>query len=171
MTPTISTTRLSLRAMTKPASRQLAWLRDPNVVRFSEQRHRDHTLSTQLRYISQFGGASHLWGIHHIEAGELIGSLSASSDEPNNVADVGIMIGEARFWGKGFGAEAWRVACEWLLDKDCGKFRKLEAGCMRSNEAMLKIMQGSRFVEEGERKNHFLLDGNPVSAVLFGRMR
>lgn len=171
MTPTISTARLTLRPLTKASSRNLGWLRDPEVVRYSEQRHMKHTISSQLRYVNSFVGKSHLWAIVHVDSGEHIGNLSAEHDDPNNVSDVGIMIGQTDLWGQGFGAEAWKAACAWLLDKDCGGVRKLEAGAMRDNVGMLKILRGSGFVEEGERKNRFLLGGAPVSAVLFGRAR
>jgi len=168
---TIPTARLSLRPLIRPSSRNLGWLRNPDVVRYSEQRHREHTLSTQHRYVSSFVGKSKLWGIYLVESGIHIGNLSAMHDAPNNVADVGIMIGETHFWGRGYAGEAWKAACHWLLDKDGGGIRKLEAGCARSNTAMLKIIQGSGFKQEGEMLNHFLFDGAPVSAVLFGRAR
>jgi RimJ/RimL family protein N-acetyltransferase len=170
-TPSISTARLSLRPFTKATGRNIAWLRDPDVVRFSEQRHRTHTLSSQLRYINSFGGDSHLWAIYLVENGEHIGNISAMHDAPNNVSEVGLMIGETKFWGKGFGGEAWSEVCRWLLDKDCGHIRKLEAGCARNNEAMLKIIRGSGFTQEGELLNHFQMEGGPISALLFGRMR
>lgn len=170
MTPTISTHRLTLRALTKSTPRQLGWLRDPEVVRFSEQRHATHNLSSQLRYVSSFAGKSYLWGIYMVDSGEHIGNLSAVHDEPNNVSDIGILIGEKQWWHKGIGGEAWRGACAWLLAKGLGDIRKLEAGCMRDNVAMMKMLRTSGFTEEGERKNHFLLNGNPVGMVLFGRM-
>jgi len=171
MTPTISTSRLTLRRLEKATSRNLAWLKDRDVVRYSQQRHRDHTLSSQVRYINSFVGRSHIWGIYLAESGNHIGNLSATNDEPNNVSDVGIMIGEPVFWGRGLAREAWTQACAWLLDKDCGGIRKLEAGCARTNLAMVKIIQGSGFKQEGELLNHFLIDGAPVSSLLFGRMR
>lgn len=171
MTPTISCARLTLRPLTKATSRNLVWLRDPDVVRYSQQRHREHTLSSQLRYITSFSGKSHIWGIYLAESGNHIGNLSATHDDPNNVSDVGIMIGEAAFWGKGYATEAWKAACGWLLDKDGGDVRKLSAGCARSNEAMLKIIRDSGFKQEGELLNHLLIDGAPVSALLFGRSR
>lgn len=165
----LSTERLHLRPLTKASPRQVAWLRDPEVVRFSEQRHRDHNLSTQLRYVTSFRGR--LWAIYLIDKDVHIGNISAAHDYDNNVSDVGIMIGEKAYWGKGFGQEAWNCVCNWLLSRDGGDVRKLEAGCMRENAAMLKIIRKSRFTQEGERLNHFLLNGMPVSAVLFGRMR
>jgi len=171
MTPSLSTSRLTLRPLVKATQRNLGWLRDPDVVKWSQQRHREHTLSSQLRYVGSFTGNSHLWAIVLAETGEHIGNLSARHDEPNNVSDVGIMIGETKYWGQGFASEAWKHACDWLLDKDCGAVRKLEAGCARSNEAMLKIIRGSGFKQEGELLNHHLFGGSPTSAVLFGRMR
>jgi len=168
---TIPTARLSLRPLTRPSSQNLGWLRNRDVVRYSEQRHREHTLSTQMRYITSFAGRSKLWGIYLVDSGRHIGNLSAMHDAPNDVADIGIMIGDTELWGRGFAGEAWKAACNWLLDKDGGRIRKLEAGCARSNTAMLRIIQGSGFKQEGELLNHFLFDGAPVSAVLFGRMR
>lgn len=171
MTPTISTARLIMRPLTKVTSRNIAWLRDPVVVKLSDQRHHQHTLSSQLRYISSFNGKAHLWGIYLVETGEHIGNISAAYDEPNKVSDVGIMIGETRQWGKGYAKEAWSQVCIWLLDPGCGDVRKLESGCAKNNDAMVKIIQGSGFKHEGERLNHFLIDGSPISMVLFGRTR
>jgi ribosomal-protein-alanine N-acetyltransferase len=168
---TIATARLILRELSKPTRNNLAWLKDPDVVRYSQQRHQFHTLSSQHRYVSSFAGASKLWGIYFVETGEHVGNLSATHDEPNNVCDVGIMIGEKKYWGKGLGREAWKAACDWLISKDGGNMRKLEAGCMRPNVAMLRIISNSGFKQEGELLNHFLLDGAPVSGLLFGRMK
>jgi RimJ/RimL family protein N-acetyltransferase len=167
----ISTARLSLRPLTKATPRQVAWLRDPEVTRFSERRHETPNLSAQLRYINSFGGQSRVWGIFDIGSGEHIGNLTAVHDEPNNVSDIGIMIGETKFWGKGLGKEAWQAATNWLISRDGGCIRKLEAGAMKTNTAMIRIIRSTGFVQEGERLNHFLCAGAPISALLFGRSK
>lgn len=173
MTPTLSTSRLSLRPLTKSTVRQIAWLEDPEVVKFSEQRHKRHNLKTQLRYVDTFTGAkSHIWAIHLAATGEHIGNLSCVHDDNNDVGEIGILIGEKKCWGLGMGAEAWKEACNFLLDPLRGAIRKLEAGCMRENVAMVKIIEGAGFKFEGERLGHFLVDGNrPVGMMLYGRMR
>lgn len=167
----ISTARLALRPLTKATPRQVAWLRDPEVVKFSEQRHMTPSLSAQLRYVNSFAGQSHIWAIYFVGTGEHIGNLTATHDEPNNVADVGLLIGESKFWGKGLGKEAWQAATNWLISLDGGCIRKLEAGCMKTNTAMLKIIRSTGFVQEGERLNRFLVQGQPISSVLFGRSK
>lgn len=169
MTPSISTSRLVLKPLTKATPRNVAWLRDPQVVRYSQQQHGHHSLSSQLRYVQSFGGGSHIWGIHLVENGEYIGNVTARRDPPNNVADVGIMIGDTCHWGKGYGREAWISACSWLLRKDGGGVRRLEAGCAKSNEAMLRIIRGAGFRLEGELLNKFVFNHQLDSAVLFGK--
>ena len=148
---------------------QVAWLRDKEVVKFSEQRHEEHTLTSQSRYVSNFPG--HIWGIYLVDSGKHIGNIGAAIDGPNKLADVGMMIGDKQEWGRGLGCEAWASACNWLLDQDGGKMRKLEAGCMRANLPMKKIIEKTGFVYEGERLGHFILDGVPTGALLYGRTR
>lgn len=169
MTPTISTERLSLRHLTKSSPDQIRWLNDPEIMRYSEQRHQHHTQFSQINYVNSYKDGSHIWAIHRLDVKKHIGNLTATYDAPNRLADVGILIGEADQWGRGYGAEAWNAACSWLLGD--GDVRKLEAGCMRSNEAMMKIIRKSGFKQEGERANHFLAGGSPVSAMLYGRFK
>lgn len=172
MTTTLSTSRLSLRPLIKSTPRQVGWLIDPEVVKYSEQRHQTHNLKTQLRYVDGFTGSkSHIWAIHLAATGEHIGNISAVHDDSNDVSEVGILLGEKRCWKLGMGAEAWKEVCNFLLDPSRGNVRKLEAGCMRENVAMMRILADAKFELEGERKGHFLLDGRPVGMVMFGRVR
>ncbi len=172
MTPTITTRSLVLRPLVKATQRNVDWLRDPVVVEYSEQRHRVHTLTTCLSYINSLKPYGHIWGIWTARNDQHIGNIVADVDQPNNVADVSILIGNQEYWGKGLGTEAWATACNWLLDKDCGGLRKLEAGCMAVNVAMRRVLDRSKFEYEGERKNHFIYKpGQPVGAVYYGRFR
>lgn len=172
MTPTITTNRLVLRPLTKASQRQLDWLRDPKVTEYSEQRHREHTLSTCLRYVNSFVPDGHIWAIYTAGDDRHIGNIAADVDAPNNVCDLSIMIGEPEFWGKGFATDAWSRVTGWLLDKEGGKLRKVEAGCMAVNIPMRRVLDHTGFQFEGERKNHFLYkEGQPCGAVYYGRFR
>lgn len=171
MTPTIPTSRLVLRPLAKATQRQVDWLRDPKVVEFSEQRHRVHSLSSQLRYIEGLPKGSHMWGIFHVADDRHIGNLTATADEPNNIADIGILIGDRDLWGKGFATEAWKAAADWLLDTNGGNLRKLEAGTMAPNLAMRRVLFHTGFQLESERKNHFLWNGQLTGALYYGKFR
>lgn len=169
--PTLIAGRLTLRALVKATQTQVAWLRDPEVVKFSEQRHREHSLSSQLRYVSSFSAVGYLWGIYEIVDHKHIGNLSVTIDPHNKLGDVGILIGDKDFWKRGFGLEAWQTACQWLMDSGGGALRKLEAGCMSNNTGMRRILEKSSFKFEGERLNHFLFEGSPISLAQYGRFK
>lgn len=171
MTPILTTPRLVLRPLTKATQRQVDWLRDPQVVKYSEQRHREHTLTTCLRYIQSFVPHGHIWSIWTMHDDSHIGNIAADVDEPNNIADLSIMIGATTKWADGYGSEAWRGVTEWLLDKRAGNLRKIEAGCMAVNAGMRKVLDRTGYQFEGERKNHFLYQSNPTGALYYGKFR
>lgn len=149
----------------------VAWLNDPVVVEYSEQRHMKHTEDTQRAYCAAMDrDSSHLWLIRTRANGHSldIGTMTAYIDKPNQVCDMGILIGEKSEWGKGYGIEAWLRVMQAMFDEG---MRKVEAGCMAENLRMIWICQRSLMVFEGERKGHFLLNGKPVDMVLYGRIK
>lgn len=171
MTPTLSTPNLMLRPLLKTSQRQVDWLRDPIIMQYSEQRHRTHTLNSQLRFIQELPIGSHIWAIRLLATDEHIGNICARADVANNICDLGILIGERGCWSKGFGSEAWKEATSWLLNKEGGDFRKVEAGCMAVNKPMRRILFHAGYEPEGERKNHFLWNGQTVGCLYFGKFR
>lgn len=88
----------------------VAWLNDPEVVRYSEQRHKRHTLETQHSYVNGVWSnpGSWIWLICKPTPLDAIGTITAHCDENNKVANMGILIGEKTAWGQGYGSEAWR---------------------------------------------------------------
>lgn len=168
---TLTTERLTLRPF-DPArhltEQYVAWLRDPDVVRYSEQRHRPHTIESCRTFVESFNtGPSRLWAIELTRTGAHIGNIHADVDPANSLADLAILIGERAVWGQGIGLEAWTAVLEWLLGD--GGVRKVVAGCMISNIAMKKIMDNSGMVPDGVRKAHYLLDGQPEDMVFSAR--
>jgi len=145
--------------------RYVSWLNDPNVMRFSEQRHQTHTLESCREYFKSFSNTpNYFWAITVCD-GDLghIGNLNAYVDEPNRVADVGIIIGEADVRSKGYGLEAWQAVCRYLIDE--ANIRKVTAGTAAVNLPMLKVMKRSGMVEDGKRMRQFLIDGHEVDLI------
>jgi RimJ/RimL family protein N-acetyltransferase len=163
----IATKRLYLLPPTsKDITRQIDWLNDPEVVKYSEQRHKKHDLRSQCEYVDSFSPPNHLWAIHH--NGDPIGTISARIDKHNSVADLGILIGDRSQWGKGFGLEAWTEVMQFLFSNG---IRKIEAGCMKHNLAMVRICGLSGMRLEGRRDVHFHLGDHDYSdMVLYGKL-
>ncbi len=141
------------------------WLNDPEVVRYSDQRHRTHTLETSRVYLESFAGTpNHYWAILLSGATKrMIGSITAYVDVPNAVADVGILIGEKRFWRGGYGSEAFAAVIDWLFVRR--GLRKVTAGAMAENRGMVGIMRKVGMREEGGKERYYLLDGREVDMV------
>lgn len=142
----------------------VAWLNDPDVVRYSEQRHKSHTLESCAAFIASFNGSpSHLWAIVQKSDNKHIGNIHADVDPHNGIADVAILLGARDIWGQGYGLEAWNGVLSFLKPQD--DIRKIVAGCMRSNTAMYSIMNKSGMTDDGQRQKHYLLDGKPEDIV------
>jgi RimJ/RimL family protein N-acetyltransferase len=147
------------------SERYVGWLNDPDVVRFSEQRHRRHTLISCEQYANSFADSPHyFWAIiANDDALGHIGNINAYVDEPNGTADVGILIGEKSVWGKGYGAEAWSAVCRFLLADR--RLRKVTAGTTANNLGMLGIMKRCGMQEDGRRRKQIVIEGQSVDLV------
>lgn len=147
-------------------ARYVAWLNDRGRTRFSEQRHRTHTLESCRCYFESFRGSSD-WFLA-IESDEPalghVGNLSVAVDGPNRVADVSILIGDPRAAGKGLATGAWCAVLDELLGHQ--RMRKVTAGTMALNEPMLRLMQRSGMIIEGRRAGQFLCEGAAVDLVM-----
>ncbi len=151
------------------AATMVGWLNDPEITKYSEQRHKKHTIRTQMSYIRSFQKRpAGIYGIYRLDTMGLIGSISGEYDFPNMVANVGIMIGDKENMGKGYGYEAWETYCNLLLNLD---FRKIEAGCMAINRPMMSICSKYGMMEEGRQQEHFLYKDFAVDLVHWGKLK
>lgn len=154
--------------------RYIGWLNDPEVVRYSDQRFKKHTLESCRKYMRSFDGTpNRFWAIVSKDKGlGHIGNITVYNDTAHSTADIGIMIGEKSAWGKGYGTEAWVAVCDYLLKK--AKVRKITVGTLSVNRPMLGIIRKSKMVPDGIRKRQCLFNGREVDmvhAALFRRDR
>lgn len=144
-------------------ARYVAWLNDPEVVRYSEQRHRRHTLASCEEYFAaQQQSADYFLAIETTSAGH-VGNLGVSVDRHNGCADMAIVVGDRSVWGRGVAPRAWLlVQCQLLGPLG---FRKVSAGTMATNTAMLRLMARSGMTVECVRPRHFLWEGQEVDLI------
>jgi len=146
------------------------WLNDPEVVKYSEQRHKHHTIESVHIYVNDLwlNSGSFIWGIYVSADGMLIGTITAHCDKNNGVANIGIMIGDKSQWGNGYGAEAWSAVCNWCFNHL--KMRKIEAGCHFENRRMRRLAKLYGMELEGVIHDHFIVDGRPQHLFLYGKL-
>lgn len=143
----------------------VGWLNDPEVVRFSTQRHRAHTLESSRDYLRSYAGTpNHFWAI--VEHGQNlghIGNMNAYIDPQDQVADLGILLGNKAAWRQGYALEAWLAVCRHLFEHS--GIRKITAGTCAANAAMLGLMKSAGMVEDGRRIRHTVIEGREVDIV------
>lgn len=167
MTSPIETPRLRMVPFAERhlTERYVGWLNDPVVVRYSEQRFREHSLESCRTYWNSYAGTPHLfWAIEVKEAVEShIGNINAYLDANHGVADVGILIGAREAWGHGYGTEAWIAICDHLFREQ--GVRKITAGTASLNHGMRSIMRKAGMEEDGCRRAQLLIEGEEVDVV------
>ncbi|WP_273850653.1 GNAT family N-acetyltransferase [Guptibacillus spartinae] len=82
------------------------------------------------------------------EEGKHIGWVDLKNiDRFNDHAELGIAIGEKRYWGKGYGVSAMKAMLEWGFTEL--KLNKIWLRVEVDNEKAIKSYKHSGFVEEG----------------------
>ena len=134
------------------------WLNDPEVNRYLESRHIQHTLETTTKYVEEMYNSknNYLYGIF-LESLHIGNIKIGNIDYRNRRADIGLLISKEH-WGRGIAKEAIKLT-EAIAFSEF-KLHKLFAGMYTPNEASLKafLRNGWRIV--GEYKEHCIDDDN-----------
>lgn len=150
--PVIETERLQIISFSEEhlTDRYVAWLNDPEVVRFSQQRFRKHTIESCREYWRSFEGTSNFfWAIvaRDPRTGH-IGNMNAYIDVTDRIADLGIVIGERSAAHRGLATEAWTAVCDYLFERS---IRKITAGTLAVNIPMMNLARRAGMKEDGLR--------------------
>ena len=146
----------------------IGWLNDPDVVRYSNQRFRRHDAATCQTYLTSFAGTANQFLAIRRE-GVMIGTMTAYMSTHHGTADMGILVGDKRVWGKGAGGDAWTTLLQHLLAR--GDIRKVTGGALRCNEGMVRIMQNAGMKPDGIRVAQELVGDQPQDMLHFAKFR
>ncbi len=168
------TTLTDLRVALRPFGRAdvtadyIGWLNDPAVVRYSNQRFRRHDRESCLMYFASFAGtANRFLSIVDRDTGRAVGTMTAYLSPHHGTADVGIMLGASEARGRGLGLAAWTLLVDGLLAEP--DIRKVTAGTLACNHAMIALAERSGMTLEGRRIGQEIVEGAPTDILLFGK--
>ena len=166
----LSTDRLLLRPF-EPSDideQYLGWLQDPEVTRFSNQRFRSHTLESCLAYQHSFNDSHNTFLLLEHRADQVpIGTMTIYRADHHGTADIGLMLGNKKYWRQGLGLEAWNTVLNTLLEEPT--IRKVTGGTAKTNIGMIRIMEKSGMMLEAVRPQQELIEGQPVDLVYYAR--
>lgn len=146
----------------------IGWLNDAVVVRYSNQRFRRHDGASCKAYFASFAGTDNLFvSIANRQNGRVIGTMSAYRSSHHGTADLGILLGDRRCWGQGYGLEAWDGLLSWLAGLP--GMRKLTCGTLACNTAMRQLAERSGMQVEAVRRAQELVDGDPQDVLYFAK--
>jgi len=155
---TIETEKILIRPFLKSdiTQRYVSWLNNKKLLIFSENRHNSYTLDSALEYFNLFNFSKDYWyAIILKSSGAHVGNINAIMDSPNSVADLGILLGDDSS-PKGTGTEAWFLFIYFLLKTQ--SVRRVCAGTMCKNKAMLKVFKKTGMIEDGIWKDYFQVE-------------
>lgn len=150
------------------------WLRDLEVVRYIG---RDELLAgisfpEAEDYVKQLWANKNCWffAVYHSESDTFIGTAKINffneRGRRNGVADIGIMLGARDFWGQGLATDVLHTLSKFAFD-ELGA-RKLSAGAMSPNAAVVKAFLRIGYVEEGRLRQQLPIEHGFYDHVLLG---
>lgn len=104
------------------------------------------------------------------EAPRLIGNLDlrALSAESRR-GEIGMLIGDRAYWGRGYGSEALRLLCRWASsDLD---LHRIELTVGAYNPRAQRAYENVGFVVEGRMREHRYIAGRYHDTVVMGLLR
>jgi [ribosomal protein S5]-alanine N-acetyltransferase len=143
----------------------VGWLNDRELMRFSEQRLRDHTAESCRTYWQSFEGTPHHFVAIERKQGDpaYIGTATVYVDSQFDTANIGILIGDRSAQGQGLGSEVWTGLMYFAFER-LG-VRKVEAGALAVNERMMRVFEKVGMRRDGQRLRPVLWEGRWVDVV------
>jgi len=108
------------------------------------------------------------WGVE-ATGGPLVGTCTLSQlDSTNRRAELGFALGQA-FWGRGYMTAALPAVIEFAFGQ-LG-LERLFADVDPRNDPSIRALEGLGFRREGVLREHYLAQGEPQDAVVYGLLR
>src|SRR3546814_300643 len=153
----------------------LAWLQDPQVVRTLNLPHylaRPVSFKELEAYYRRVvDSATDLFLALHRKCDDaFIGTLKAAQiDRYAGTADLGIMIGHKNLWGQGLASDALHALARHLFEVE--GLRRLTAGAMATNPAMIRVFERLGFRREGVFREQDRLGNDYIDHIHLGCLR
>jgi ribosomal-protein-alanine N-acetyltransferase len=145
------------------SEKYLSWLNNPQHMKFSTQRFVEHTHDSAIKYLKGFEGTPNRFFAIRVD-GKLVGSATFYVDVNYKTASPGILIAPEHV-GKGFGKRAWDLLV-FDLPTQLG-IRKVSAGTLESNLAMIKLFESSKMEFEARLIGEGIFNELPTDILIY----
>lgn len=164
--------RIFLRRLTEEDASEdyVRWMNDAVTTQYLESRFCTYDIESIRSFIRQVtNDNNYQFGIFLNGAGRHIGNIKIGGiNHCHKFADIGFLIGEKDFWGKGIATEAVKLATEFSFNTL--KLHKIWGGVYSMNVGSLRVFEKNGYEREGVRKSQYLLDGVYCDDIMFGKI-
>ena len=132
------------------------WLNDNETNQYLESRWSRHDINSVKNFVSSINNSEHSYIFAIIQGTKHIGNIKIGPiDYLYKFADIGYLIGEKSYWGKGYATETIGLILKFAFETL--KLHRVEAGAYEQNIGSQKALIKNGFVQEGIfRKRKFL---------------
>jgi RimJ/RimL family protein N-acetyltransferase len=148
------------------------WMNDPLINQFLESRFQKVTEADLEAYVARFAeDPDHIFlAVVARDTDTHIGNVKLGPiDRNHRVADMGLLIGDRAYWGRGIATEVIRLVARYAFDEF--GLRKVTAGCYSTNRGAIRAFERAGFAHEGLRKKQYQSNGEYVDGVMLGLLR
>lgn len=148
-------------------SNYLSWLQDEEVMQGIATS--NYTIEKLIEYVKPRINDEKIafFAIIDNETGKHIGNVKIDfHDEKANVSELGLLIGDKNFWGKGIGYEACKLAINYGFEQM--KLRKIYLAVYESNPNAKRLYEKLGFKVEGVLRKHVYANGGYQDKYLMG---
>jgi len=169
----ISSERFYYRILTLADVNQeyVRWMNDKDVNKYLESRFINHNIDTVRSYVKNAlnNSSVYLFGIFNKTTDCHIGNIKLDINQIHKKAEIGLLIGEKQWWGKGVATEAIEaITNHGFTELD---LEKIEAGCYHSNHGSFCAFQKVGYEAEGRIRASWLLEGRREDGIRLGILK
>lgn len=146
------------------------WMNDPEINQYLESRFYKQSIESCKAFIrSVSNDNNYQFGIFLKETGKHIGNIKIGSiNHYHKYADIGFLIGEKQYWGRGIATEAIKLATDYAFNTL--KLHKLWGGAYSPNIGSVKAFIKNGYEQEGIKRSQYLCHGEYVDDIMYGKV-
>lgn len=147
------------------------WLNDSEINEFLECRWKNHTFEEVKDYVKNISDSSsdYMFGIFNKDTNEHIGNIKIGDiNQIHRYANIGLVIGNKKSWGKGYGAEAITLITRYA--KNELNLNKLIAGIYENNIGSYKAFLKAGYNNAARYKKQRFYKGSYIDEIVVEKL-
>ena len=146
----------------------LKWMNDLEINKYLESRFTTHTIDSLKDFVNSMNNSDNnvLFAIVDKESDTHIGNIKLGNIHPiHKYADIGLLIGDKNYWGRGIATNAIKLVSEFAFDEL--NLRKVFAGVYENNIGSIKAFEKCGFKKAYVKKDNYYFEGKFIDAFVF----